>query len=219
VEALLPAVQSGQELARVSVSLAGLSTALPGDLSQGVFDRLSAESDADIELQLGRQGRGSGTIDLLLRGTTLDGPTPEDPIRSALRQALADTESISFAGEFAFEDGRLVALNGGSNLGQILADSLARLLEERRQVYEARLREELNQALEERLATLREEQQELAAVVDDVEALVDRSESWNQVVAETEAEVEQRLQALRDQAQEEVERRGQDALDNIRRRF
>lgn len=219
VEAILPAVQSGEELAQVSISLAGVSTALPGDLSQGVFDRLSAESDAAIEFQLGRQGRGRGSIDLLLRETALDGPLPEDPIRSALRQALADTDSISFAGEFSFEDGRLVALDGSSNLGQILADSVARLLEERRQVYEARLREELNNALQERLATLREEQGELAAVVDDVQALVDRSESWNQVLAETEAEVERRLQALQDQAQEEVERRGQDALDNIRRRF
>ncbi len=223
VEAVLPAVQEGNELAEVSVSVSGADTRLPGDLSQGVFDSLSAKSDTAIRLRLGRGGRGSGSIDLLLRGTNLGGEAPDDPIRRALYDGIAGAESVSFAGEFAVADGRIVALSGSSNLAQILSDSVAALLREQRQRYEARLREELSQVLEERIALLREDRQELASVVEDAEALVGRSESWNQVVAETDREIRRRVEALQGEttrrAQEEAESRGRDALDQIRNRF
>ncbi len=223
VEALLPAVQEGEELAEVSVSVSGADTRLPGDLSQGVFDSLSGKSDAAIRLRLGRRGRGSGTIDLLLRETSLGGGAPEDPIRRALYDGIAGAESVSFTGQFAVADGRVVALNGSSNLVQILSDSLAALLREQRQAYEARLRGEISRVLEERMALLRADRQELAAVVEDAEALVRRSESWNQVVAETDREIQRRLEELQrettSRAQEEVESRGRDAVDQIRNRF
>lgn len=223
VEAVLPAVQGGDELAEVSVSVAGGEIVLPGGLSQGVFESLSARNDAAIRFRLGRGGRGTGTIDLLLSGTTLSGETPEDPIRRALREGIAEAESISFAGEFAVAEGRIVALDGSSNLARILSDSVARLLREQRQVYEARLREELSAVLEERLASLREDQGQLAGVVGDAEALLRRSDSWSEVVSETDAELRRRLEELQGAAtrelQEEAEERGRDALDQIRNRF
>ncbi len=223
VEAVLPAVQGGDELAEVSVSLAGADISLSGDLSQGVFERLAGKNDAAVRFRLGRGGRGSGTIDFLLRDTTLSGESPEDPIRRALREGIAGAESVSFAGEFAVADGRIVALDGSSNLARILSDSVARLLREQRQVYEARLREELSGVLEERLAVLREEQGQLGGVVDDAEALLRRSDSWNQVVAETDREIRRRVEELQGEttrrAQEQAEERGRDALDQIRNRF
>lgn len=223
VEAVLPAVQGGDELAEISVSLAGADIRLPGGLSQGVFESLSAKNDAAIRFRLGRGGRGSGTIDLLLSETTLSGETPEDPIRRALRAGIAGAESISFAGDFAVAEGRIVALAGSSNLAQILSDSVARLLREQREVYEARLREELAGVLEERLAVLREEQGRLGSVVEDAEALLRESESWSQVVAETDQEVRRRLEGLRGEAtqqlRQEAEERGRDAVDRLRNRF
>ncbi len=223
VEAVLPAVQEGEGLAEVSISLSGADTRLPGDLSQGVFDSLSGTSDTAIRLRLERGGRGSGSIDLLLRDTSIAGDAPENPIRRALYDGIAGAESVSFAGDFALDRGRIVALDGSSNLAQILSDSLAALLREQRQTYEVRLREELTRVLEERIALLREDRQELAAVVEDAEALVRRSDSWNQVVAETDREIRRRVEELQQEttrrAQEEAERRGRDALDQIRNRF
>ncbi len=215
VRATLPAVQGGTGLADIEISLAGVDLQLPGGISQGVFDALSAESDADISLSLGREGTGRGTIDLLLRGVALTGSEPDDPIRRAIRSAMADAENIDFSGEFALEAGRIVALNGRSNLTDILATSVSNLLQEQRALYEARLREELGRALESRLADLREEQQELAELVDEARDLVDQTESWEELVDQRQRRVQQRAQELTTGAAEELREGAEDRIRSL----
>lgn len=223
VEARLPAVLDEQLLAEIEVGLTGVDVALSGTLSQGVFEELSGKNDASLFMAFGRQRSGSGDISLVLRDTAFAGEPPEDPIRRALRQALEDSETVDFSGEFALREGRITALNGSSNLTDILSASVANLLAEQRTIYEARLREELLDAVQGQIEPLREEYSQVFRLAQEAQRLNDQTDTWEALLAESQREVERRGEALAtdaaDRLQDEAEERAGDVLDSIRRRF
>jgi hypothetical protein len=213
-------LRSGSEnLGEYTLSLTGVDAALPAGARSFGFRELSGESELSTAGLLSREGALLGRLDLTAREVRLT------PVADAGRTATIISEVLSSTGEVAaqisyrVEEGRLVAFSGTTSLAGAFRDRAEALAAELAAQAESRLRSELDALLEDELG-------EYAEATAALESLSRRSleelreaETYREIARQQREELETRLAALREEAEDraraEVEGQVEEARDRV----
>ena len=219
--------ESAAERASYQLLVPGLNPGLPPQAADLGFERVSGAGTLELSGNLSQDDRASGTLDLAVASLEVAAGPDAGRATNIIASLLTDAGSVEAVLEYELEDGRLRRLDGESTLRDALAGGVDALLDGLRSQAEARLRNELDRQIAERLAAYQdqlalldglqlESLEQLSSAATYREAVDAQEAALRARIAEVEGRAREEAEQLEAEARAEAEARGEAASDEAR---